>query len=121
MAISAGGAAMVSLLSHAGDSRTPAAAGWLLTGSVAVMLSGVTLAASALPADEFPQGMGRYIGPVYGLAVAVTLAVGAARPAPIVLVSSVSAVLLVAWLVLFIIFLALGGDPEVGEPAPMTD
>jgi hypothetical protein len=50
----------------------------------------------------------------------VTLAIGAAHPAPIVLVTSVSAVLLVAWLGLFVIFLALGGDPEVNEPTATT-
>jgi low temperature requirement protein LtrA len=121
MAISASGAAMVSLLAHADDSRSPAAAAWLLTGSVALVLSAVTLAALALPADEFPPGMGRYIAPTFGLAAAVTLTVGAARPAPIVLVTSVSVVLLVAWLALFIVFLALGGDPEVVEPTPSTD
>jgi low temperature requirement protein LtrA len=121
MAISAGGAAMVSLVQHAGDSRTPTATAWLLSGSVAVVLSGVTLAASALPPDEFPPGMGRYVAPSYGVAAVVTLAIGAARPAPIVLVTSVSAVLMVAWLVLFIVFLALGGDPEVVERTPTTD
>jgi low temperature requirement protein LtrA len=113
MAIAAAGSAMVSLLEHSGDSRTPTATAWLLTGSVAVLLAGVTLAASALPANEFPAGMARCIAPAYGLAVALILAIGAARPAPIFLVSSVSAVLIVAWLGLFAIFLALGGDPEV--------
>ena len=121
MAISASGAAMVSLVEHADDSRTPTATAWLLTGAVAVMLGGVTLAASALPADEFPTGMGKYIAPAFGLAGVATLAVGAARPAPIVLVTSVSVVLLLAWLGLFIVFLALGGDPEVSEPAPTAD
>ncbi|MET0148447.1 MAG: low temperature requirement protein A, partial [Acidimicrobiales bacterium] len=59
MAIAASGAAMVSLVEHAADSRTPAATAWLLTGSVAVMLTSVALAATALPADEFPPGMTR--------------------------------------------------------------
>jgi low temperature requirement protein LtrA len=121
MAISAGGAAMVSLVDHAGNSRTPTATAWLLTGSVAVVLGGVTIAAGALPADEFPPGMGRYIAAAFGLAAAVTLAIGAARPEPIVLVTSESAVLLVAWLGLFMIFLALGGDPEVEEPTSTTE
>ena len=106
---------MVSLVEHAGDSRTPAATAWLLTSSVAVVLSGVTLAATALPADEFPPGMRRYIAPTFGVAAIVTLAVGAAQPAPIVLVTAVSVVLILAWLALFIIYLALGGDPEVGS------
>ena len=36
MSIAAGGAAMVSLVEHAGDDHTPAATAWLLTGSVVV-------------------------------------------------------------------------------------
>jgi len=64
--------------------------------------------------------MVRYIAPAFGVAIALTLAIGAARPAPIVLVTSISAVLLLAWLGLFVVFLALGGDPEVVEPA-LTD
>ncbi len=47
MAISASGAAMVSLLDHAGDSRTPTATAWLLVGSVAITLGSVMLACAA--------------------------------------------------------------------------
>ena len=39
MAIAASGAAMVSIVEHADDSRTPGPTAWLLTGSVAVMLA----------------------------------------------------------------------------------
>ena len=120
MAIAASGAAMVGLLEHVGDSRTPTATAWLLTGSVAVVLGGVTLAAHALPTDEFPPGMVRYIAPTYGLAAVVCLALGGARPSPVVLVTSVSAVLLLLWLGVFVVFLALGGDPEVTELEPTT-
>ncbi len=120
MAIAASGAAMVGLLEHVGDSRTPTATAWLLTGSVAVVLGGVTLAAHALPTDEFPPGMVRYIAPAYGLAAVVCLALGGARPSPVVLVTSVSAVLLLLWLGVFVVFLALGGDPEVTELEPTT-
>jgi Bacterial low temperature requirement A protein (LtrA) len=56
MAIAAGGAAMVSIVEHAADNRTPAAAAWLLTASVTLVLMGPTLAATALPGDEFPPG-----------------------------------------------------------------
>ena len=57
--------------------------------------------------------MQRWIGPTLGIAAAVTIAIGAFRPAPIVLLASISAVLLLAWLALFAVYLALGGDPEV--------
>jgi len=115
MAISAGGAAMVSLLEHAGDTRTPTATAWLLVGSIVVVLGSVTLACSALPDDEFPEGMVRYIAPCFGAAAALVVVVGLVRPAPLVMVSTVSAVLLLAWLALFTVFLAFGGDPEVTD------
>ena len=104
---------MVSIIEHAHDSHTPGPTAWLLTGSVAVTLGAVSIACTALPVDEFPSGMQRWIGPTLGIAAAVTIAIGAFRPAPIVLLSCVSAVLLLAWLALFAVYLALGGDPEV--------
>jgi low temperature requirement protein LtrA len=115
MAIAASGAAMVSLIGHAHDSHTPGPTAWLLTGSVAVTLGAVSIACTALPVDEFPSGMPRWIGPTLGIAAAVTMAVGAFRPAPIVLLSCTSGALLVAWLALFAVYLALGGDPEVQD------
>lgn len=118
MAISASGAAMVSLVEHAGDDRTPTTTAWLLTASVAVALASVAVASAALPPDEFPPGMVRDIALIYGAAAASTLAAGALRPAPIVLVSVVSVVLLSTWLVTFVVYLARGGDPEIDEPAP---
>ena len=113
MAIAASGAAMVSIIDHAHDSRTPGPTAWLLSGSVAVTFGAVSIACTALPVDEFPFGMQRWIGPSLGIAAAVTIAIGALRPAPIVLLSCVSAVLLLTWLALFAVYLALGGDPEV--------
>ncbi len=113
MGIAAGGAAMVSLLDHAGESRTPAATGWLLVGSVVIVLGSITLACSALPSDEFPDGMARCIGPSFAAAAAVIVVIGLVRPAPLVMVSTISAVLLLVWLALFAVFLALGGDPDV--------
>ena len=71
MAIAASGAAMVSIIEHAHDSRTPGPTAWLLTGSVAVTLGAVSIACTALPVDEFPSGMQRWIGPTLGIAAAV--------------------------------------------------
>ena len=121
MAIAASGAAMVSLVEHAADSRTPAATAWLLTGSVAVMLTSVALAATALPADEFPPGMTRQLAPTFGLAAAVILVIGAAQPAPIVLVIGIAFVQLLTWLRLFVLYLALGGEPSVGVESGSGD
>jgi len=113
MAIAAGGAAMVSLLGHAGDRRTPEPTTWLLIGSVIVTLGAVIIACAALPADEFPPGMVRWVAPSLGTAAVVLVTIGVVRPAPIVLVSSISGVLLAVWLLLFAVYLASGGDPEV--------
>jgi amino acid transporter len=113
MAIAASGAAMVSIIEHAHDSRTPGPTAWLLTASVAIVLGAVSIACAALPVGEFPPGMQRWIGPALGMAAAIPIAVGAFRPAPIVLLACISVVLLVAWLALFAVYLALGGDPEV--------
>lgn len=109
MAIAAGGAAMVSIVEHASDNRTPAAPAWLLTTSVTLVLMGLTLAATALPSDEFPPGMSRHIAPTFAAAAATTLLLGALRPTPIVLVTLVAVVLALAWAWLFTTYLALGG------------
>jgi low temperature requirement protein LtrA len=113
MAIAAAGAAMVSLVEHAGDERTPVAAAWLLGASVAVVLAGIALASRALSTDEFPDGMARHIVPIFTVAAVLVLGVTALRPAPIVLVVAVDVVLLLTWLWLFVVFLARGGA-EVG-------
>jgi low temperature requirement protein LtrA len=115
MAIAASGAAMVSLVEHAGEPRTPAATAWLLTGAVAVAIAGVTMAVKALPANEFPAGMTSCILPTFGLAAAGILVAGATRPSPIVLVAAVSTILAATWMALFVVFLALGGVPGFGE------
>ncbi len=113
MAIAAGGAAMVSLVEHAGDGRTPAATSWLLVGSVTVALAGIALAARSLPEGEFPAGVLRAQAPTFAVAAVAILAVGAARPSPIILVSAVSALLALTWLRLFTLFLAQGGRLRV--------
>jgi low temperature requirement protein LtrA len=115
MAIAAGGAAMISIVGHAEDSTTPRAAAWLLTGSVAIALGAIGIATTGMPDDELPRGMRRWFAPSFAVAALALLAIGALHPAPIVLVAGVSVVLLLTWLALFVVFLALGGDPEVVE------
>ena len=78
-----------------------------------IVLGSITLACTALPSDEFPDGMARYIAPSFGAAAAVVIVIGLVRPAPLVMVSAISAVLLLVWLALFAVFIALGGDPDV--------
>ena len=106
---------MVSLVEHSADARTPAATSWLLAGSVTVALAGIALAARSLPDGEFPAGVLRAQAPTFVVAAVGILALGAARPSPIVLVSAVSVVLAVTWLRLFAIFLSHGGRLRVLE------
>ena len=113
MAIAAGGAAMVSLVEHAADARSPANTAWLLTGSVVVVLAGVMVSARALPDDGYPPGVKAHIAPTFGLAMVVILAIGAARPSPLVLVVAVSVILSLTWFWLFSVYLARGGTKEL--------
>jgi low temperature requirement protein LtrA len=109
MAIAGAGAAMVSLVEHAADARTPAPTAWLLTGSVTVVLAGIVFAARALSKDEFPPGMLEQLTPTLALAATAVLVIGAARPAPIVLVIAVGALLYLTWFRMFALYLAGGG------------
>jgi len=121
MAIAASGAAMVSLVEHATDARTPAGTAWLLAGSVVVVLAALTLAARALPVDAFPPGMTTHVAPTCALAAALTLVISAVRPAPIVLGGSIAGVLALTWFWLFVVFLALGGGPDPTEDRAFGD
>ncbi len=111
MAIAAGGAAMVSLVEHAGELRTEAGPSLLLSASVAVVLLGITVAVRALPEDEFPSGMAQQIAPTLVLAALAAVSIGLMRPPPIFLVASMSLLLFLTWLRMFILYVALGGQP----------
>ncbi len=117
MGIAAGGAAMVSLVEHATDARTPAGSAWLLTGSVAIVLAAIGVAAQALPDESFPEGWLRQLIPTFALAAAAILVIGAARPTPIVLVAAVSVLLAMTWFRMFALFLILGGVPAANRDA----
>lgn len=117
MGIAAGGAAMVSLVEHAGDPRTPTATAWLLTGSVTVVLASIGIAAEAMPDDRFPPDWLRQLIPTIAFAGAAILVIGAARPTPIVLVITVSMLLAMTWFRMFALCLVLGGVPGVARQA----
>lgn len=97
MAIAASGAAMVGLIEHAADDRAPAAAAWLLTGSVAFGL--LALVGVVVTLRDFERLRALY-GPVSGFLVAAATAVlfvGWIRPAPWVMTLAVVVVLGVLW------------------------
>lgn len=97
MGIAAAGAALVSLVEHAGDERAPVATAWVLTGSIAVVLVGLMLAMSALA--DFRRLASIYQPLTWALlsAVGAVVLIGWWRPAPWMLVLAVFALLSAVW------------------------
>jgi len=84
-AVAAMGAAMVSLVDHAHDGRTPAATAWVLCAGTAVVLGATMLLAASLPSWQAKRGLYRPLARTCAVVAAACLAAGAARPAPLVL------------------------------------
>ncbi|MDR9451047.1 MAG: low temperature requirement protein A [Acidimicrobiia bacterium] len=97
MGIAAAGAALVSLVEHAGDQRAPAATAWVLTGSIAVVLVGLMMAISAL--RDFRKFPSIYQPLMWSLvcSVGVVVLIGWWRPVPWMLVLALFAVLSAVW------------------------
>jgi len=108
-AIAAMGAAMVSLVDHAHDGRTPAGTAWVLCAGAAVVLGATMLVAGALQAWQRDPGLYR---PLAGICAAVAvgcLGVGAGRPAPLLLGIAVVVLLSIPWI--FAVAHRLAGNP----------
>jgi low temperature requirement protein LtrA len=84
-AIAAMGAAMVSLVHHAHDGRTPAATAWLLCAGAGVVLGATMLVAASLQAWQSDRGLYRPLARTCAAVAAACLAVGALRPPPMFL------------------------------------
>jgi low temperature requirement protein LtrA len=82
MSIAAAGAAMVSLIEHAHDARTPAATAWLLSGALALSLLAVSLIDRTLADARRLSAVYRPMSLALGAGAAATLVIGWARPAP---------------------------------------
>jgi low temperature requirement protein LtrA len=97
MAIAGSGAAMVGIIEHAGDDRTPAAAAWLLSGSVAVAL--VALLAIMTTLSDFERLASIYRPLTRGMAAAAVAAmlIGWWRPSPWLLALSMVVILSLVW------------------------
>jgi low temperature requirement protein LtrA len=96
-AIAAMGAAMVSLVDHAHDARTPAATAWVLCGGAAIVLGATMLLAASLPAWERDRGLYRPLARTCAAVAAVCLGLGAARPAPLILGLALVLLLAIPW------------------------
>jgi low temperature requirement protein LtrA len=84
-AVAAMGAAMVGLVEHAHDSRTPAATAWVLCGGAAVVLCATMVLATSLRVWRLDRGLYRPLARACVAAAVRCGGVGAARPAPLVL------------------------------------
>jgi low temperature requirement protein LtrA len=129
LSITAAGAAMVSLIGHAHDSRTPASTAWLLSGAVALGLVALIPTELALVDAGRLAAVYRPLSPVLAGGAGAALIAGWARPAPWLLASLLVAVLSVIWFFAVARFLRADAwgdespDPELdpgGTPPPQT-
>jgi low temperature requirement protein LtrA len=110
-AIAAMGAAMVGLVDHAHDGRTPAATAWLLCAGAAVGLAATMLVAASLRAWQSDRGLYRPLARTCAAVAAACLAVGAARPPPLFLGLALVVLLSIPWALAVARRLASPADP----------
>jgi low temperature requirement protein LtrA len=96
-AVAAMGAAMVSLVDHAHDGRTPAATAWVLCAGTAAVLVTTMLLAATLPDRSRDRYLYRPLACICAAAAAACLGLAAARPAPLVLVLALVVLLSIPW------------------------
>jgi low temperature requirement protein LtrA len=96
-AIAAMGAAMVSLVGHAHDGRTPAATAWILGVGAAVVLAAAMLVAASLQAWRSDAGLYRPVARACAVVAVGCVGVAAARPAPIILGLALVLLLSIPW------------------------
>jgi low temperature requirement protein LtrA len=96
-AVAAMGAAMVSLVDHAHDSRTPAAAAWVLCAGAAVVLCTTMLVSASLQAWDSDRGLYQPLARTCAGVAAACLALGALRPTPLVLGLALVLLLSIPW------------------------
>jgi low temperature requirement protein LtrA len=97
-AIAAMGAAMVSLVDHAHEGRTPAATAWVLCAGAAIVLGATTLLATSLPAWNRDRGLDQPLARTSTAVAVACLGLGAARPAPLILGLALVALLSIPWI-----------------------
>jgi low temperature requirement protein LtrA len=96
-AVAAMGAAMVSLIDHAQDSRAPAAAAWVLCAGAAVVLCATMLVSGSLQVWNSDRSLYQPLTRTCVGVAAACLALGAARPTPLVLVLALVVLLAIPW------------------------
>ncbi|MEV0406648.1 low temperature requirement protein A [Actinoallomurus sp. NPDC050550] len=96
-AIAAMGAAMVSLVEHAHEPRTPAAASWLLSAGCATILCTTMIIAGALQPSPRDRTFYKPLATICAATAAACLGLGAARPTPLLLSLGLTLLLGVPW------------------------
>jgi hypothetical protein len=97
MSITAAGAAMVSLIGHSHDTRTPANTAWLLAVAVAVGLLALIPTTRALAHDNRLVAVYRPVYLALALGAGAAVIVGWVRPAPWRLALALVAILSALW------------------------
>ena len=90
-------AAMVSLVDHAHDGRTPAATAWVLCAGAAIMLGATMLLAASLQAWDRDRSVYRPLARTCAVVAGACLGLGAARPAPLILGLALVLLLAIPW------------------------
>jgi low temperature requirement protein LtrA len=96
-AVAAMGAAMVSLVEHAHDGRTPTATAWLLCAGTAVALAATMLLAASLQAWNRDPELYRPLARTSAAVAILCLGLAAARPAPLILGLTLVVLLGIPW------------------------
>jgi low temperature requirement protein LtrA len=96
-AVAAMGAAMVSLVGHARDGRTPAATAWVLCAGAAVVLGAAMLVSASLQDWHRDRRLYRPLARTCAAVAVACLGVAAARPAPLALGSALVLLLAIPW------------------------
>jgi low temperature requirement protein LtrA len=107
-AIAVMGAAMVSLIRHAHDGRTPAAAAWMLCAGAAVVLGATMLIAASLQTWDRDRAFYRPLARTCAVAALICLGVAALRPAPLILGLALVVLLSIPWV--HAVMLRLNGE-----------
>jgi low temperature requirement protein LtrA len=112
LGIAAAGAAMVTLIEHAHDPRTPPETAWLLAGSVAVTLLALVVTTRALV--DYDRQAVVYRPVTWALLAGATAAVlvGWWQPAPWALSAALAAILFAVWYIAVDRWLRLGGTAD---------
>jgi uncharacterized membrane protein (UPF0136 family) len=108
------GAAMVSLVDHAHDGRTPAATAWVLCAGTAVVLGATMLVAATLQAWQRDPGLYRPLARTCAAVAVACLGVAAVRPAPLFLGVTLVVLLSIPWVLAVVHRLAHDADTPIG-------